>query len=444
MENQKIWTNTLLEIKKSISASSFRTWFSGSRLLDLKDLEHEKMLIVGVKNNFVKEQLESRYAQKILDVVKNKVGESTKIIYVVSESEKSAAVVEPLFTGEAKVVVNSKVEAISINHTFDNFVVGHSNNIGFLAAKQVVDSLGSVYNPLLFYGPTGVGKTHLLQAIGNGVLSKYSGVKVVYVTCERFTNDFIDSLRNRSQGFFRDKYRNCDLLLIDDIQFLSGKESTQDEFSNTFNELYLSGKQIVLASDRHPKELGKIKERLVSRFLGGLTVDIGIPDYEMRVAIIGAKCAERKIAISDEVVNYIASSYEGGARELEGVLISVLSIMKLSGKCDIDEIRSLVERSKPKLKNVTKQEVIGAVCQQFVISEEDLLGPRRKYNLMFPRQVLMYVLRKQLNLTLSEIGNVCGGRDHSTVVHSIDKIERLIVEGGSLKDSILRVQSQLG
>src|SRR3989338_8380014 len=252
MEGQKIWASILAGIKSQISSSTFKTWFAGSFVLDYNKTEKKNGLL------------------------------QTREFFVVSKNDWQGVLEknEPLFSGVAPtyIGISRKIDGLNPNHTFENFVVGSSNNLAFLAFNQVGGNLGSVYNPLFVYGPTGVGKTHLLQACGNAVLLEIVDAKVLYVSAEKFTNDYIESLRDRTMAAFRQKYRGVDLLLVDDVQFLAGKESTQDEFFYTFNELYLSGRQIVLAADRHPRELGRLKERLVSRFLGGMAVDVARPD----------------------------------------------------------------------------------------------------------------------------------------------------------------------
>ena len=338
--------------------------------------------------------------------------------------------------------ISRKIDGLNPNHTFENFVVGSSNNLAFLAFNQVGGNLGSVYNPLFVYGPTGVGKTHLLQACGNAVLLEIVDAKVLYVSAEKFTNDYIESLRDRTMAAFRQKYRGVDLLLVDDVQFLAGKESTQDEFFYTFNELYLSGRQIVLAADRHPRELGRLKERLVSRFLGGMAVDVARPDLELRTAILKAKCRERKLNLNDEIIDYIARQCSNEVRELEGVLVQVLSLIRISGKISLLQIKTAIERGR---KNVVIKpapgKIIEAVSRHFKIASGDICGLRRKARLVRARQVLMYLLRQELGLPLGVIGDLIGGRDHSTVLYGIERVSKEMAADRSKNDEVLRIRS---
>ena len=445
MDGQKVWNNILAGIKTQVSSSTFKTWFPGSFVLDCKQKADKKLLIVAFKNNFIKEQVETRYLPLISQIAQKNKGGDIEIVFVVASKDKPKTIKnEPIFSG-VPMQLNLKSKTAHIlnpYHTFDNFVVGPSNNLAFLAAKQVAENPGSSYNPLIIYGPTGVGKTHLLQAIGNEVLNKTVEAKVLYATAEKFTNDYIESLGNKTCASFRAKYRQVDLLIVDDVQFFAGKESTQDEFFHTFNELYLSTRQVICASDRHPKELGKLKERLLSRFLGGLVADIGMPDLEMKIAIIRAKCQEKNLSLDDEISTYIAQTSNGGAREIEGNLISVLTLMKLtSGKITIEEIKEAIHKNgQASLNKPTASAIFSAVCKYFRVPAEDLRGPARRASLAFARQVLMYLLRKQLNLPFDEIGRLTGNRDHSTVIHGVAKIENIISQNQAKKDEVSRIQ----
>ena len=296
---QKVWAKILSGLKAQISPSTYRTWFGGSRVLDLKKSDERDILIIGVKNNFIKEQLETRYRLQI-NTVAEKNGFSGEVVFIVSKEETDKpAFTTPLFSGEAPVYFGTvrKNESINPAHNFERFVTGPSNNLAYLAFSQTAQNPGHAYNPLFVWGPTGVGKTHLMQAVANEILNKSIDAKVLYASAEKFTNDYIESLNSRTTAAFRQKYRGVDVLLVDDIQFFAGKESTQDEFFYTFNELYMSGRQIIVAADRHPKDLGKLQDRLASRLMGGMTVDIQLPDVELRAAILKARCKEKGVAL---------------------------------------------------------------------------------------------------------------------------------------------------
>lgn len=445
MEGQKVWSNLISSFKLKVSPSVFKTWLAGCYVMDYKKSPDKNLLIVGAGSSFVKEQVEKRYLDVLLEIAKEKGLLNLEIIIVVSQKEVVEKQQAPIFSGVAQnvLVESSKGSRLGQNFSFDNFVVGVSNNLAYFAAQQVASSLGNTYNPLLFYGPSGVGKTHLLQAVGNEISKRLPDAKVLYVSAEKFTNDYIDSLRNKTQEAFRFKYRNLDLLLIDDIQFLAGKESTQDEFFHTFNELQLRGRQVVAASDRHPRELGRLKERLVSRLLGGMAANVNLPDLEMKIAILKAKCAERAISIQPEIIEYLSSTCRGGARELEGLLTSVAAQIKLSGgNITLGDIKGslgtdkFIDRTKP-----TVNKVINTVCAHFKISSIDLCGSSRKSKLVSARQMTMYLLRRELGLPLEEIGHLIGGRDHSTVIYSVEKFESQIAVSQFKNDEVLRISS---
>ena len=491
MEGKKIWNNILSGVRSQVSHSTFKTWFSGSYVLDFKEDTENPTLIVALKNSFLKEQVEARYKpviKKIIDKLPrpersrysslslheradtpelgsmyslSRIHPQTvnpqrsaseykngtrrlEIIFVVApklDDKKPKA--EPIFSGipQAYYANGPKPEILNPDYNFDNFVVGPSNNLAYTAAKQA-SSLSSTYNPLLIYGATGVGKTHLLQAIGNLLLTTFADAKIIYSSSEKFTNEYIESLKEKTQTQFRNKYRTADLLLIDDIQFLAGKESTQDEFFYTFNELSLLKKQIVLVSDKHPSGLGKIKERLISRFLGGMCVDIGLPDIEMRKAMIEVKCQARGVSLPEEISRFIAESCPGGARELEGLLISALSLSRLSGgKISLDDVKKVSSNFANSKEAILPENVARAVCEHFKIPASDLAGPSRKADIVLARQILIYLLRKDLGLPLVRIGVLVGGRDHSTVIHSVEKLEKQIDTDRRLKDEILRIRS---
>ena len=446
MESQKIWSKILSEIKKQVSASTFKTWFAGSFVAKYQEGDQKNILIVSFKNNFLKEQIEKRYLPLINKQALKEIGKDTEVLLIVSQKEKvRTRVKEPIFSGVAPTfLINTRrSDDLNPNHTFENFVVGGSNNLAYLVAKQVVASPGTNYNPLLVYGPTGVGKTHMLQAIGNEIRNRIPDAKVLYASSERFTNDYLESLSNKTQAAFRTKYRNVNILLIDDIQFFAGKESTQDEFFNTFNDLYLAGRQIVIAADRHPKELGKLKERLVSRFLGGMVADITPPDLEMKIVILKTKCKEKGMNLDNDTISYIANSCYGNARELDGILISTLSLARLSGsKIDLETIKSIVQKTQTdNSQRLSPETIISAVCSYFNVKSTDLQSPSRKSSLVFARQILMYFLRKELRMPLEQIGQLVGGRDHSTIIHGLGRVEKGILNNQLAKDEILRIRS---
>lgn len=441
-DGQKIWNSVLASLKEQFTPSAYRTWFSGSHVLEYKKQDDQNLMIVGVPNNFVKEQLEQRYYKEIEAELK-KHDELATIVYIVSaKKERVVSKNAPILSGNVNNYFGFvKPGGLNPDNVFDNFVVGFSNNLAYLAATQVAKEPGKTYNPLLIYGPTGVGKTHLLQAIGNDIASKSEKANIVYVSAEKFTNEFLESLRNKTQESFRAKYRKADVLLVDDVQFFAGKDGTQDEFFFTFNELFQTGRQIVCATDKHPREIGKFKDRLLSRLAGGMAADVSLPDLEMKMAIINSKCKEKGVQLPGDVIAFIAQSAPGGARELEGALVSVLAQIKLAGgKMGLEGIRLAFEQKHAARPVATPGKIIDAVCKYYKVRSADICGVSRKASLVRARQTLMYLLRKELDLPLAQIGQLLGGRDHSTVIHSIEKINKTQQETAK-SDEILRIES---
>lgn len=445
MDSQKVWNSIIGGIKTQVSASAFKTWFLGACVLNYQGDGSFGQLTIGVKNSFLKEQMERRYLPLIKSVAQEKGIGELEVALVVTKGESVGEFSEPLFSGiiPTNLPPRRKTESLMPAMTFANFVVGASNNLAVLASEQVSGNFGSLYNPLLVWGPTGVGKTHLLHALGNDVALKIPQARILYASAEKFTNDYISALKNRSMADFRQKYRGVDLFLMDDVQFLAGKESTQDEFFNTFNELALSSRQIVLACDRHPKNLGRLQDRIVSRFLGGMVVDVGLPDFELKTAILSAKCRERGVELGSETVEFISSNCQGGARELEGVLSQLILLAKMSGgKVGHDDVLKALSRVAVVKNVLVEPEVVfAAVCKFFKIKKEALSGGRRSADLVFARQILMFLLRNDVGLSLAGVGQFVGGRDHSTVIHSVDKMEKLISQKTDVGDIVERIRS---
>ncbi len=425
LSNNRVWEQVLSDIKTQVSPGVYKTWFSSTTLSQITTHENSAEVEVVCPNNFCRQQLSSRYQSLILGMLEEHLGLETTVKFSVSTTQNPKVQQQVDFEPQTTTPKTPIVAPLNSSHIFETFVVGKSNNLAFAAAQAVVASPGSLYNPLFIWGGVGVGKTHLMQAIGNAISQNNPDSKTIYTTCERFTNEFIDSLRSKQNRQFRDRYRRADLLLIDDIQFLAGKESTQEEFFHTFNELYQSGRQIVLTSDRHPSEIGKIEDRLVSRFLGGLTVDVGQPDYEMRVAIIENKRSKLGIEISPEVVEYLAQNVTNNIRELEGALTQIVSMSKLLGQSpSLESARQFLgKREAESHKIVSPKEILIQTARFYNLKPSDLIGPKRDRGLVRPRQITMYLVRQYLRTPLVNVGQLLGGRDHTTIMHGVKTIE---------------------
>jgi chromosomal replication initiator protein len=420
MDLEKIWQTTLGDLEVSLSKANFTTWFKDTFLSSVKD----KVAIIGVPNAFTKEWLQNKYHQEIFKVLKKIIPSLETLEYKVL-SKNSFLTNELGLTSLATLEKRPLMESfLRPEYIFENFVVGNSNKLAHATALAVVQQPGEKYNPLFIYGGVGLGKTHLMQAIGHALIKNRK--KVIYVSCEKFTNEFIDSIRNNRPEQFKHKYRNVDALLIDDIQFLTGKEGTQEEFFHTFNALHDKHKQLVISSDRPPKAIATLEDRLKSRFEWGMIVDIGQPDFEMRKAILQSKAAEKKYNLPDEVISYIAEKIQQNIRELEGALNRLVAYIELNNKEATIEIAAQVLGNiiSPKSASITYEKILDSVSKYYNINSEDLLGKKRTKEIVLPRQIAMYLLRTELNFSYPQIAARIGKKDHTTIMYACAKIEK--------------------
>jgi chromosomal replication initiator protein len=437
MDVQQVWQDTLDVVKGELNTPTFKTWFEQTSPLGI--VEHE--MLVGVQNDFARDWLESRYSGLLSSALTQVTGSPMVVRFSVPgsarptnvETEHMEAISPPpaVHLDERHKTAGPDLEP---NCTFDSFVVGPSNQFSYHVALAVAEAPGTAYNPLFIYGGAGLGKTHLLQAIASYVRSSYPHLRVKYVTSEQFTNDFIKSIgdrdKNRTEGFRR-AYRENDVLLIDDIQFIQGKETTQTEFFHTFNTLREAGKQIVMTSDRPPAEIGNIEERLRTRFGWGLIADIQPPDLETRIAILRRKADMARLAAPDDVLAFIAERLSSNIRELEGALVRVSAYSSVSQRpIDLALAESVLKDTFPErsVKPISISTIQQEVCKFYQISRADLVGDKRSQAIAFPRQVAMYLCRELTDYSLPKIGGEFGGRDHTTVMYANSKIQRLINE----------------
>ncbi len=418
--DDKNWSKTLDLIKANLSPANFRTWFGSASF----ESQSKDGFTIKVASAFIKQQLLGRYLELIEETAVSVTGQRLRLEIKVDSS------INPKVSPSAKEDFEFQMPPspgsntnLNFKYTMKSFVVGLSNQLAYAAAQAVIQNPGVSYNPLFIYGGTGVGKTHLMQAIGNALLSKNGGLKIIYCSTEKFTNDFIQSIQTKRTGDFRARYRAADLLLIDDIQFISGRDSTQEEFFHTFNELQSKNSQIILTSDRPPHEMQELEARLRSRFQGGLMVDIQQPDFDTRVAILRAKCQEKGVMVAEDILTQIAEAMPTNARELEGKLIQILQATSLNGESlDIDLAkRYLGQKSAEGIKPDYKK-VLSEINGYFNIKMSDLTGPRRKKELVVPRHLAMFLLYENLSLPYEKIGDILGGRDHTTVLHGVEKM----------------------
>lgn len=452
MDLVKIWQNALGELVITLSKANFQTWFKGSFILEFK----KGVFVIGVPNFFAEDWLKKKYLKEISKALEHQVGEEIlgvkfKIATPPPEVQlalaNSRVIHNPVDkpTTEIPTKISQKQSlptnvTLNDNYKFVDFIVGSSNQLAAAAAQAVSNNLGRQYNPLFIYGSSGLGKTHLMQAIGHALLEKKPDKKVLYVTSETFINDFINAVESGhgKAKDFKDRYRTVDLLLIDDIQFLSRKESTQEEFFHTFNHLHQNNKQVVLTADCHPKAIKGLEIRLQTRFEGGMVTDISQPDLETREAILRQKAKKQGKDIDNDVVHYIAENIQSSIRELEGTLTKVIAT------CELLSIPITLEKSKEVLSGyleekkqaITADLIIREVHKFYKIPIEDLLGKKRTRELVLPRQITMYLLRFEADMSFPEIGREMSGKDHSTIIHGCKKIETEIRNNKKLKDDI--------
>jgi chromosomal replication initiator protein len=435
---KSIWKTVISGLESYLSSAQIKTWFHGSTLKVLTP--HE--VVITVENNYAQGYL-SKFADPHLKKLLSEISgyDIATITYLIEEKEKTPSPTKPaetLFhpnTPSLPPPTQQQENRIQSNlnpkYTFDTFIVGSRNRLAFAAAQRVAEQPGVTYNPLYLYGGVGLGKTHLMQAIGNFVLSKDPSKQILYLSCESFVNEFVNSIQKSKTESFKRKYRNIDVFLVDDIQSIAGKEGTQEEFFHTFNALYQSNKQIVITSDKVPDQIPNLEERLSSRFASGLVSDIQPPDFETRQAILQAKCAEKKIVLSSEILAYIAEEIDTNIRELEGALITVGAYLDSYSitQPTLQDVKSALRKvhdNHKSSKRSNAENLLKTICDFYRISEEDLKGPRRQQELVRPRQILMYLLKHELSMTFPAIGREIGDRDHTTVIHAYEKIEKEI------------------
>ena len=437
MNTQQIWQSVLGELELSLSKANFTTWFKGTFILDVEDTK----VIIGVPNAFTKSWLEKKYNSDILKAIRNITEANIReLTFKVSSSKslekESKEFPKPELNESEKILpTNSSFSsqaapsnAFGLNpkYTFSTFVVGKNNELAKAAALAVANNLGVTYNPLFIYGGAGLGKTHLLQAIGHEVLGKDTNKKILYLTCEKFTNDFINSISSGRASKFKDIYRSVDILLIDDIQFIAGKEGTQEEFFHTFNALHQNNKQVVLSSDRPPKSIPALENRLLTRFEWGMIADISLPDFETRLAILKSKAKEKNYNLDFSILNFLANTISSNIRELEGALNRIIAYHQLNGlPPTLESVKKILTGITTNLqkKSLTPKDILLVVATYFDVPAIDILGKSREKKLVVPRQIIMYLMREEIKSSFPTIGEELGGRDHTTAMHAVGKIK---------------------
>ncbi len=442
--NEKLWNSVLSEIEVSVSRASFVTWFRNTALIEDSPGE----VTVSVPNIFAKQQLEVKYNDTIKELLEKNGLQTTKITYTINpataskkeELQTPTSSTQP--TGQAAPRKQS-AQVLNEKYTFDNFIVGSGNELAYAAGQAIASNPGTKYNPLFIYGGVGLGKTHLIQAIGNGIMANHPDTKILYVSTETFVNEFLDSIRFKKQGF-ADRYRNADVLIIDDIQFIAGKEKTQEEFFHTFNALHQANKQIILTSDKPPKAIPTLEERLRSRFEWGMAIDIQPPDFETRQAILQTKAGQHDVVLSDEVIEFLAKTIQTNIRELEGSLNQLLAFSELRGiEPDLATAQALLKGKQHRPRHLTAKNIVEKTAQHFDVAMNDILSAKRDKEIVVPRQFAMYLLRSELHLSFPKIAVELGRKDHTTAIHSVDKIEKLLGHDFVVRQHVQEIREKL-
>jgi chromosomal replication initiator protein len=427
MDTKQLWESCLTEIEVNLSKANFSTWFKNTSILK----EELGVIYIRVPNEFVRDWLMNKYHKLITKTLADAHENMRAVEYVITKIEPARQEIDTI---DKTPYVNKELplrdlyinpeDNLNPRYHFNSFIVGAFNELAYAAAQAIIDSPGTKYNPFFVYGPTGLGKTHLIQAIGNSIKQKYENKKVHYMTLEKFATDFINSLQSNKANSFKEKYRKYDLLIIDDIQFIGKMEKIQEELFHTFNTFYESNKQIIFSSDKHPNYIPELADRLKSRFAAGMIVDVSAPEFESRLAILKVKLKEMNIELEPEIVEYIASAVEGNIRELEGSLNIIVCQYRLKNRpLPLSEVKSLLKNNMKPKKNIAIKEVVKIVSEYYKIDESSIYEKIRKKEIVKARQVVMYLLREDFNISYPLIGQKLGGKDHTTVIHSCLKIK---------------------
>ena len=443
MDLVRLWKNTQEELKISLAPAIFQTFVLKTQLVNIEN----NVATIGCPNTYSVDFNKKRHYDSIKNALDNQTKTDNTLNFIVQETIKTDSDTNntPLFSYSSNRPNNSSLHP---KYTFDTLVVGNSNNFAYAAAQGIVKNPGLSYNPFFIWGGVGVGKTHLMQAIGHELLKKNPDLKIKYFSAETFGNELVNALKTKNMNQFKDKYRNLDCILVDDIQFIAGKEYTQEEFFHTFNSLHMNGKQVILTSDRKPSEIDHLEDRLVSRFMGGLTVDIQLPDYEMRIAIISQKIEEKGIKITPEAVEFLANNIESNIREIEGKIqqISVQAMAQQIGEIDLFFVQNFfnlnLDTNNYELNTKLNPRHIISICaKHFNIKTSDLCGKSRKKELVTARHITAYLLLTQINLPLEEVGHLLGGRDHTSIMHARDKIHTDFSTNSQTRQLINQIKS---
>jgi chromosomal replication initiator protein len=455
-ETATVWQAVLGEIELSVSRGNFVTWFKNTQLLEYT----RETALIGVPNIFIKQQLERRYQDLLKEILGKNGVEPKSIDFKIYSS--------PSTRGKRRnndtVIINTDLEipivksavkqsgvahkyrqGLNTKYTFDNFIVGGANDLAYAACQAVATKPGEKYNPLFLYGGVGLGKTHLIQAVGNEILKNNPSAHIVYISTEQFVQEFLDAIRFKKNTDFAGYYRGADVLIVDDIQFIAGKEKTQEEFFHTFNALHQANKQIIITSDKPPKDIPTLEERLRSRFAWGMSIDMQTPDFETRSAIVQAKAEQQNLHLQPDVVAFLANHVQSNIRELEGSLNQLLAFCEMKGlQPDLQVAEAVFGTAGQRPKHITARQIVENVAEYYSLSTEDIMSPKRDKEIVVPRQIAMHIMRSELHLSFPKIARACGRKDHTTAIHSVDKIEKESAINPVLRQQLVELKEQLG
>lgn len=443
----KLWESAMVEIELAVSEANFSTWFKGSFILK----QEEGTIYLGVPNSFTRDWLHKKFHPIILRTLRKMDEQVRSLEYVITKDAEKKRVEEkkklqsaPTTSLPLQDFYVNKDDNLNPRYVFENFVVGPFNELAHAASKTVVGSPGNTYNPLFIYGNTGHGKTHLIQAIGNHIKKEHSEKKVFYLTSERFGSEYLNALQTNKAQIFKEKYRKYDVIIMDDVQFFAGKDKFQEEFFYLFNTFHESNRQLVFSCDKHPNFIPGLEDRIKSRFNAGMIIELPAPDHESRVAILRAKSLTSNVLLETPVLEFLASNIESNVRELEGVINTIVCQTQLKNRpLSLLEIKNLVKNSTKPKKNISIKDVIKLVADFYNVDEESVYDKTRKKEVVKPRQIIMYILREDLSVSFPSIGEKMGGRDHTTVIHSYEKVKGEIKTNPVLMEEISQIRAML-
>jgi len=448
-----LWQSVLGEIELTVSHATFTTWFKNTQLVDQNDIG----VTISVPNIFAKKQFEVKFNDQIKEVLNKNGVNPRQITYTISSSGKKTRLNRettvdnsPISAADALLPSNhtkttqANTGGLNPRYTFDNFIVGSSNDLAYTASRAVATNPGTKYNPIYLYGGVGLGKTHLMQAIGNEIIKNDPKMRVLYISSETFVSEFLDHIRFKKKGF-SEKYRNVDVLIVDDMQFIAGKEKTQEEFFHTFNHLHQNNKQIIISSDKPPKSIPTLTERLRSRFEMGMAIDIQMPDFETRCAILSIKASLSGVTLKQDTVEYLATNIKTNIRELEGALNQLLAYAEMRGiEPDTSTAEGLlgnIRHSRPQ--HISSKQIIDRTAKHFQLDVSEICSAKRDKHIVVPRQIAMYLLRSELHLSFPKIANELGRKDHTTAIHSVEKIEKAIKLDFLIREQVSSIREKL-